>query len=502
MKGKVIVLSVFTSISMKKLEGKELYRRLQEARNFEKMYLAAIQREKNLEKKIVNLELESTELKKMASQQKELIEKQALLIEELQKIVFGKAKKNKKDKNHNDKNDRTGSNGTKFPKQERSASSYKRPIPEHVTDTKYLSIDVCSKCQTPLLNKRAVERYVQDIFLQEKGRFFNRVEKRIIETGWCKMCKKQRSAEPINGSRVILGPNIKIMTVYLTVVMRLTYEQVKNITRDIYHVKLSDGEIENILEEHANRLIGEINQIKKRLESQPCHYDETGWKTVKGGKGNYGWIATGTKTSTDTIFLLGRSRGKGTAIELRGGNECVGITDDYAAYDNIFKEHALCWAHPNRKLRDLVQSKALTKRKRDACIKTYKKFQALYKEANEFAKITKNVKERLARKEEFMERFDEITQETKFDPTKLKTYKESLRKNRNKYFTFLSHPDVSLDNNEGERKLRHLVLKRKISFGSKTKKGAEIMEKLFSVVLSSWWKDPENFISNYRRLVA
>ena len=490
---------------MKKLEGKELYRRLQEAKNFKKMYLAAIEREKTLKGKMVNLELESAKLKKMVLQQKELIEKQALLIEELQKIVFGKAKKNKKDKNHNDKNDRTGpkSNGTKLPRQERSASSYKRPIPDHVTDTKYLSIDVCPDCQHPLTRKRTVERYIEDVFLEEKDHLLNKVEKRIIETGWCKTCKRQKSAEPINGSRVILGPNIKIMTVYLSGVMRLTYEQVKNITRDIYHIKLSDGEIENILQEHANRLIGEINQIKKRLESQPCHYDETGWKTNKGGKGNYGWIATGAKiSSTDTIFLLGRSRGKANAIELRGKNECVGITDDYAAYDNIFKEHALCWAHPNRKFRELAQSKALTKRKHDACMKTYKKFQELYKEANEFAKTTKNIEERLARKEEFMERFDEITEKSKSDPIKLKTYKESLRKNRAKYFTFLSHPDVPLDNNNGERKLRHLVLKRKISFGSKTKKGAEIMEKLFSVVLSWWWKDPENFISNYRRLVA
>ena len=49
-----------------------------------------------------------------------------------------------------------------------------------------------------------------------------------------------------------------------------------------------------------------------------------------------------------------------------------------------------------------------------------------------------------------------------------------LFKNREKYLTCLKFPgQIPMDNNKAERGLRHLVIKRKISYGSKTEKGAE-----------------------------
>ena len=71
-----------------------------------------------------------------------------------------------------------------------------------------------------------------------------------------------------------------------------------------------------------------------------------------------------------------------------------------------------------------------------------------------------------------------------------------------KYFTFMDIEGIPMDNNQAERRLRHVVLKRKICLGSKTDKGAKMLEKLYSVVLTWWWKDPVNFISNYRHLLA
>ena len=90
----------------------------------------------------------------------------------------------------------------------------------------------------------------------------------------------------------------------------------------------------------------------------------------------------------------------------------------------------------------------------------------------------------------------------KHDSDCLEKYKKTLEQNEIKYFVFIDVKGVSMDNNKAERRLRHVVLKRKISLGSKTGKGAEILEKIYSVVLTWWWRDPINFIPNYRHLLA
>jgi len=86
------------------------------------------------------------------------------------------------------------------------------------------------------------------------------------------------------------------------------------------------------------------------------------------------------------------------------------------------------------------------------------------------------------------------------DPVKLITYKETLTKNMDKYFTCLMFPNIPADNNKAERALRHLVIKRKTSFGSKTDKGAQTTAILTSILLSLKWKDPKNFFHNYMKL--
>ena len=66
--------------------------------------------------------------------------------------------------------------------------------------------------------------------------------------------------------------------------------------------------------------------------------------------------------------------------------------------------------------------------------------------------------------------FQKIFVVHKQDPQKLKTYKETALKECEKYFTCLKYEGIPCDNNQSERALRPLVLKRKNCFGSKTQK--------------------------------
>ena len=488
---------------MKKLEGKELYRRLQEARNTRKLLKAMGQRVEVMEKLIESLKKSEQQKDELISLQKEMIEKQALRIEYLEKIVFGKSKKKRSgDEDSDDENQHGENSSKKKDRNPRDPRSYQRATPkdEDVTDTNTYRLPCCPDCGGDLTSKRTVERYQEDIILpDEKENPSKRVEHQFIESAWCGTCKKQKSAKPINGSKVYLGENAKILTVYLSVVMRMSYEQIRNVFRDIYHLKVSDGEIENILEEQGNRVTLAYEAIGKALLQQTSHKDETTWKTVKDAKGNYSWIETGSQT-TDTKFLFGKSRGGGNAKKLHGASTQVCVTDDYGGYDFMPEEkHALCWAHPLRKLRDLAESKAIMGQAKGHCKTTYEEFGKLYQELDDF---TGTFEERQAGKEDYVKRFRAISVINEDDPAKLKTYKETLKQNEKKYFVFIDVKGVPMDNNQAERRLRHVVMKRKISLGSKTGKGAEMLEKIYSVVLTWWWRDPANFISNYRHLLA
>ena len=72
---------------------------------------------------------------------------------------------------------------------------------------------------------------------------------------------------------------------------------------------------------------------------------------------------------------------------------------------------------------------------------------------------------------------------------------------KNQLFTCLEYENADATNNKAEIKLRHLVLKRKMSFGTKTKKGDRTLEINLSVLLSLWWQNRKDFFFNFNRLL-
>ncbi|MEK9194904.1 MAG: transposase, partial [Patescibacteria group bacterium] len=417
-------------------------------------------------------------------------------MEELRAKVFGK-KKGERDNNQDDH--------LSPPSLPRASHTYRRPIPieSEITTTKEFPMTQCKHCAAPLTDLKTIIRYQEDIVPPRQwDTVLKMVERHHITTGYCPQCKKRISAIPITKQLVTLGTNLKQFTTYANVILRLSFHQIGNFLADTVHLPLSDGELANILDEHARTLTPEVEQTAVRIRSQPgAHYDETGWKVQK-QQGGYGWVMTGTDTP-DAIFLLGRSRGKGNAEELKADapHTQIGITDDYGAYRTLFKKHQLCWAHPLRKLRELQESEHLTSEERIHCRHIYEQFADLYKEVRTLSTTPFVYEERIRQKKLLVERFLTIISPHIRDPVHMGKIKASLWKQQESYFTCLTISGIPSNNNKAERALRHLVLKRKNCYGSKTQKGAETMGILFSVMLSLWWKRPKNFFAEFSRLL-
>lgn len=485
-----------------KLTEEEIRKRMIELRNLRKMYprLQAKydklkMRVKVLEKEIKKKDKIIAEQAAMIKIQTEMLELFKLRVEDLEKKVFGKKRKK------NDKDDEPKGPGVK-----RSKSSYRRKTPsdDEVTNTLHSRMECCPECDGPVSAPKEVVRYTEDVeMLSKLHKQLRKVEKHIIETSYCKACNKRVSAEPIAKHSVTLGDNVRQFIVYSNTVLRLSYAQTQSLVGDLMGISVSDGEIANILEKESKCLSPCYEALKSSIRKQSgAHYDETSWKTQQEDQGNFAWVMTGTETS-DAIFRLGKSRGKGNAEKLQGANNNqVGITDDYSAYKNLFgeDEHQLCWAHPFRKFRDLKNSKHFSGTKKKRCEKTYQDFGKLYKDLNKVLAKPFDLEERGKIKPKLMKRFEEILRPKRGDPQKLRKLKASVFEDMDCYFVCVIKEGVPADNNKAERALRHLVIKRKTSFGSKTQKGADTMSILYSVLMSLWWRKPKNFFLEYEKL--
>lgn len=435
----------------------------------------------------------------------EKLEKALLYIEELQKHVFRGKKKN-----DDEDNDNKPMGGRSSGSSQRSNSSYRRPLPkeEEITDEETHHIESCPDCQTKLTKLRILEFYEEDILpIMDWFRVLKKIKRIKITTGYCPLCQKRVSAIPIPKQKVSLGRNIRQLIVFQNTIEQFSHSQILDFLRSCLHLKISEGEIIRILAGEAQKLKPAYEDLLKSIREQPAvHMDETGWKLAFPGAfgGDFIWAMTGASNS-DVVYAFGKNRGLGNAKTLLGDEfHGVGITDDYNAYKNIFGrgKHALCWAHPDRKLRDLKNSGYLSKKKKENCKQVSAAFSELYGEIREIASSIFVREERPEDKKILMEKFKNIMAPNKHDPSKLISIKKRLLEQIECYFVCIAEPGVPPDNNKAERILRHLVIKRKKSFGSKTPRGADIMSTLYSVVMSLWFRSKENFFKAYNEAVG
>lgn len=479
---------------MFRLSYKEIKERMIEWRNLKKLHANARETIK-VQNELIKAQAEQIQnQEKLISSQAQMIETLQLQVEELRSIIFGK--KRKKDKPDSDNGSGNNSDNQSRSPANRSSDSYHRPLPKNdeITKKEFHPVSRCHNCHHKLIRKTTVIFYEEDIPLPIQ----KITTKHTVEKGYCPECDKLNTGLDLPSSRVILGKQTKVYVCYLSIILNLSFEKIKQILNDTYNLKISDGEISNILEKEAVKLKPEYERLKEGVRSQPAaHYDETGWPVQEEVQGLFGWVMTGTE-KTDTVFILGKSRGKGVAEELKGKSDHIGISDDYVSYRNLFKAHQLCWAHPLRKLRDLSLSEKLNPEKRNDCAQTYQKFKDLFQKVEEICALSVNQRKPYSKR--LILKFLRIAQPRADDPDKLAAIKESLVKNKQAYFTCLDYENIPLTNNKAERALRHLVLKRKISHGSKTEAGAERTSILASVMLSLWWSKPNNFFKAYQEL--
>lgn len=476
---------------MEKLTQAEIDRRMIQWRNDRLLEPERKQRIAELEARCA--ELEAT-LERERAERRAEAEAFRMRIEQLETMVFGRKKK---------PDDHDGlpptSSGTPE-KQPRTSASFRRatPKPEDITDHSHHSLHACPDCGHALYRKETVTRFVEDIPLPQKV-----VTEQGIERGFCPHCKKTKSAMPISPQHCTLGPNVRLYVLFAVTVLGQTFEKVKAHLHGLHRLTVSDGELATIIREGHRRLLPALQDIEAKIRGAPtAHYDETSYPVQHGEQGNYAWVKT-SSTGPETVFRLGRTRGKGNAEELRGPpSDQIGMSDDYGAYDNLFKHHALCWAHPLRKFRDLARSGALSTEHHEVCHNFYDRFHVLERSVALTIVAPLSGTQRREAAEKTGHKIDALMVPNPADPPALATLKSTFLENREHYLLCIRIPGVPMTNNKAERSLRHLVIKRLLSFGSRSQRGAQAMETILSVLLTLWWSKPKDYFGELRALMA
>lgn len=472
---------------MPKLSDAEIEKRLVRLVNLERLH-AKDQQTK------ASLRAENKQLKAQLVEQQtyfeKLLETQAARISELETMVFGRKPKG-------GRLVKSQSLPVKLP---RSAESYRRPLPpaSAISHEKHHAIENCHRCGHELTDKEETVRYEEDIVLAvlTPDVPHKTVTKHAIERGWCSRCGQYSSARDLRGQVVTIGPVIRSLIVYLVVQADQTYSQTQDLLWQLYRFPVTSGEITNVLANRREAYLPAYEQLKDNIRAGPTHLDETSYPIQSEQGAGQAWTMASAVTS-DAVFKLADSRGKNHAQDLIGRDyQGVGVTDRYSAYKQLFVVgcHQICWSHLQRTAQGLTQLECLSKTKQQHVMAYYQELAAIYADIRARKEKPFEPNSRQQQAGRLLARVTKLCQLHPLDPKKLADLKSGILEYQNCLFLCLTIDGIPADNNQAERALRKLVIKRKKSFGVKTPKGARTMEVLLSVCHSLYYRDKDNFL--------
>lgn len=262
---------------------------------------------------------------------------------------------------------------------------------------------------------------------------------------------------------------------------RLPLAAIQIYLQSVHGLELSVGGIVGALGQVAR--VGQISreQALAAIRASPVIYaDETGWR--EDGVNRYLW----TVATPDRRYYTVGSRSKAVIDEVLGldtPEEAVGVvvSDFYAVYDHYPGPQQKCWVHLLRDIHELERQHPA-----DLTLAAWAEaVRAVYTRALAFESADKQKRQEVYRRlqTELAGWCRELAKEETAPQAvlcrRILKYLPSL-------FTFVLDPAVAPDNNLAERSLRHSVISRKISGGTRSAQGTQT--KLTLATLFGTWR--------------
>lgn len=327
------------------------------------------------------------------------------------------------------------------------------------------------------------------------------------------------------------GPELRSHVIYQNQHNRVPQEKIKKELND-KGIAISEGQINTILSMTAQEFSSEIEQVlAEGIKSSHVHTDDTGarnkavngfstiigneffsylkssdsksrenfLKTLQGqknlcyvvdkyaisyatacnvGKETLDWLVSYTGTTYTEkefeLFINSRALAKGEnkfiieACLLAGcianglSSDITIVSDNAGQFDLKIIKHALCWVHAERALRKIIPA---NEQEGNDLAKILDLIWTYYSELKDYKNNQSDEKKHLLDK-----KFDEIMN-TSTSGFLIAPVLKKFRDNKKKLLAVLDNPTVPIHNNLAESDLRHTVIQRKISGGTRSDLG-------------------------------
>ena len=362
---------------------------------------------------------------------------------------------------------------------------WQRPKPRHFDQTMAVSAPTtCPYCRKQDLTpaKPLREHLQEDIVLEPR----TVVTRYMHEQAFCSTCNRlvvqAGKNEIINAP---IGPVAKSVALYLRYQIGISYRKTTQLLQELFGLKFVAASAVGFDRKASRR--GEPLHEDLREKIRTCdvvHADETSWRND--GVGHYAWFAGNEKLA---FFHIDRHRSAHVAKAIFGEHfEGTLVRDRYAAYNGIGSQWQSCLSHIITKTKEIkrehellppAERETLTDRFCDQVVAFFKEAcltGARLKSEELPWKATESIQNRMVKQ------LCKICKKPLgFKPAEtLRTY---LAGSDQKYlFTFLRHRGVPPTNNHAEQSIRHLVIFRKTSFGTRSDEGMKAHGILTSLV--------------------
>jgi len=311
------------------------------------------------------------------------------------------------------------------------------------------------------------------------------IEHQVIKR-WCPKCKKWHSPQ-LDLSGEVLGQNrighrAASMVSWLRTTMRLPVKLVQTLLQQVYGLKLSVGEIVELMHSVVTAGQATVKQISQAILAQPyVHMDETTWR--ENGDNGYVWACSTPNGLRAYTFKF--SRAASIPETILAGFTGTLVTDFYAGYNHTDGKHQRCWVHLLRDLRELDQDHSAQQAELPAwiaaVIQTYRDGKTLVDRV-----IPPTSAERQSLFDSLVERVSALGRkwpQDKGHPAHAMC--KRLLRHADELFEFVLQSGLAPDNNLAERSVRPLVIARKISGGTRSERGLQTRMDL-QMLFATW----------------
>lgn len=273
----------------------------------------------------------------------------------------------------------------------------------------------------------------------------------------------------------LFGPRLRALTATLKGELHASYRGIARLYEDALGLAISTGYLAKVIGQTSDALASPYKQLCAALPGEPVlNLDETGHPD----RGDRLWL-WGAVAKHFTVFKIAAHR-SAKVIEGLLGLAYAGVIgcDFFGAYRKFLKDAgdaggdcsaAFCWAHLIRDVRFLTTlgDKVIVRwatKLLDAIRRLFKAYHTQGERSQQNAKVR-------------------VLKCVRRPPNRgeVRTLAKRIREHARAYFLFLERDDVEPTNNAAERALRHAVIGRKLTQGTRGDTGQRWCERMLSV---------------------